>query len=143
MRRCYVLAACGVLCLLAGCGGGDPFSYVKVSGKVTYDDGSRIAVPEIKLTFYPLAPPADARTHQRPGVALVNVATGEFSSVTSHLPGDGLVRGKHKVDALRREEPTPAREEPGAGRVFPNRDKTPLEVDTDHSSGELKVHKPK
>ena len=66
MRRCYVLTACGLLCLLAGCGGGDPFSYVKVSGKVTYDDGSRIAAPEIKLTFYPLAPPVDSKTYPRP-----------------------------------------------------------------------------
>ncbi len=141
MRRCYVLTACGVLCLLAGCGGGDPFSYVKVSGKVTYDDGSRIAAPEIKLTFYPLAPPADSKTYPRPGAAVVNVATGEFSSVTSHSPGDGLVRGKHKVTLCGpRHQALP--EDLVPAEYF-NRDKTPLEVDTDHWLGVLKVHKPK
>ncbi len=72
---------------------------------------------------------------------MVNVATGEFSSVTSHSPGDGLVRGKHKVTLCgARNQPLPEDLVPAE---YSNREKTPLEVNTDHWSGVLKVHKPK
>ena len=87
------------LSLLAGCSGepSDPFSYVKVSGKVAYDDGSLVKVPDMLLIFHPLTSPIDPKTCPHSGMTLVNVATGEFLSVTTWRPGDGVVHGKHKV----------------------------------------------
>ena len=66
-------AAIGCLLLLAGCGSSDPFAYVQVSGKVIYDDGSRIPVDQLVLTFIPQGAPLDAKTYPRPGVAMVTV----------------------------------------------------------------------
>ncbi len=141
MRRLDLwAAACGGLCLLAGCGEKDPFSYQKVSGKVTYEDGSLIPVPAIQLTFSPLAKSDDPRKYPPAGIAEVNVATGEFSSVTSHLPGDGILRGKHKVMLeTPGNEPLPENLVPPEYFDFA---RTPLEVDTANWSGELKVRKP-
>ncbi len=129
------------LLLLAGCSGNnDPFSYVKVYGKVTYDDGSLIPAKEIDIWFFPETKgPSHAMT-PRSGSALVDVKTGEFKNVTSHTFGDGLVRGKHKVLVLgpsRSNLPTsivPAE----CGELSD----TELEVDTDHLPFDIKVPKP-
>ena len=57
------------LLLIAGCGGSkDPFSYVKVKGKVTYADGSLIPAQRIKLTFNSELPPLDAKTYPSPAL---------------------------------------------------------------------------
>ena len=94
MQRLFFLAAAGgLLALLPGCVGGDPFSYVPVSGKVTYDDGSKIPA-SMELKFLPISQQAlDAQTYPRSGSAVVDAETGEYASVTSHYAGDGLVRG--------------------------------------------------
>ena len=39
--------------LLAGCGNEEPFDYVKVSGRVTYEDGSLIPAEHLMLEFVP------------------------------------------------------------------------------------------
>ncbi len=144
MRRFHILAAaCGALSLLAGCSGepSDPFSYVKVSGKVAYDDGSLVKVPDMLLIFHPLTSPIDPKTCPHSGMTLVNVATGEFLSVTTWRPGDGVVHGKHKVTLSRaRHKPLPADQVPPE---YFDPQKTPLEVDTDHWSGVLTVRKPR
>ena len=142
--RCAVcIAACVAGCflmLLADCGrGGDPFSYVLVSGKVTYDDGSLIPAG-ILLTFYPQGGSIDTKTHPRPGETSVDQATGEFHAVTSHKYHDGLVRGKHKVtvrDGRRR--PLPPNIVPAEYADFA---RTPLEVDTANQPFVLRVRKP-
>ena len=141
--RCMVcIAACAMGCLLmllADCGGGDPFSYVHVSGKVTYDDGSLIPA-DVLLTFYPQGGSIDSKTHPRPGESSVDRATGEFRVVTSHKFDDGLVRGKHKVtlrDGLRR--PLPSSIVPEEYSDFA---RTPLEVDTADQPFQLRVRKP-
>ncbi len=86
----------GVLLLTAGCGG-QPYSTVRVSGKVTYDDGSLIPAPELFVYFEPQAEAIDPRTSPRRGFAQVNVADGTFNRVTTYTPGDGAIAGKHKV----------------------------------------------
>ena len=92
LRSVFIYHSAFIILFLAGCGGGDPFSYVKVSGKVTYEDGSLIPVESLELTFFPQSGPIDPKTYPRPGLAGVDKATGTFSFVTSHKAGDGLVR---------------------------------------------------
>jgi hypothetical protein len=137
------VAALGATCcllLLTGCGSGDPFAYVQVSGKVTYEDGSPIPADQLVLTFIPQGGSLDAKTHPRPGVATVDRATGEFRDVTSHKVNDGLVRGKHKVTL------SGANHSQLKATVVPpeyaDPDKTPLMVDTADQPFVLKVRKP-
>lgn len=131
------------LLVLGGCSssGDDPFSYVKVSGKVMYEDGSPIPAKNMMLTFLPESEAVGNR-HPRPGWVIVDGKTGVFNCPTSHKAFDGLVRGKHKVllttDSGR--APLPANLVPGE---YADPKKTPLEVDTeDLASFTLKVRKP-
>ncbi len=130
------------LLLLAGCSGNnDPFSYVKVSGTVTYDDGTVIPANNMKLSFVSETEAAGNK-FPRPGTALVDGKTGKFGCPTSHTPFDGLVRGKHKVLIV-----VASGQGPLPGNLVPpeyaDRKKTPLEVDTDNpASFNLKVRKP-
>jgi hypothetical protein len=138
-----IVVRVSALCLLlvAGCSGnGDPFSYVKASGKVTYEDGSLIPAKFIMVVFTSEAPPV-GNAHPLLGKAFVDTSTGEFHSVTSHTPQDGLVRGKHKVCVTGEDHhPLPADLVPVE---YADPKKTPLEIDTDHMPLELKVAKPK
>ncbi|MGA2256665.1 MAG: hypothetical protein ABSG53_18610 [Thermoguttaceae bacterium] len=128
------------LLLLAGCSNnGDPFSYVKVSGKATYQDGTLIPAPKIMLSFLPQTE-AVGKAHPHLAWALVDTNTGEFRNVTTHTPHDGLVRGKHKVQITGPDHaPLPTSLVPAEYADFKN---TPLEVDTDHLPFEIKVSKP-
>ncbi len=47
-KQALLILACA---FVTGCGSGSPFKYVKVSGKVTYDDGSPIPVHGMELRF--------------------------------------------------------------------------------------------
>ena len=77
MRTRYVSAHAGmlagsalVLLLLVGCSGNnDPFSYAKVSGTVTYEDGSKIPANNMKVSFVSESPP-EGNKYPRPGWAL-------------------------------------------------------------------------
>jgi len=127
-----------LLVLLAGCGGGDPFSYVQVSGKVTYEDGSAIPYG-LMLQFYPQREPLDAKTYPRVGTAEVDKATGEFSSATSYRLNDGLVRGKHKVLIISIGGMIPPEIVP---EEYSDLTRTPLEVDTAEQPFHLEVRRP-
>lgn len=126
--------------LLAGCGG-EPFKHVKITGKVTYEDGTVIPASFMELTFEPLTEAIDEKTHPRPGHAGVDVTTGEFATVTTHKPGDGVVAGKHKVKI------TAYDEDQGVSNAIPAEymdiATTPLEFDTSQSTHwEIKVKRP-
>ncbi|MHC4178802.1 MAG: hypothetical protein ACYSWU_14925 [Planctomycetota bacterium] len=111
-----------LLCGLAGCGSGEPFDMLPVSGKVTYEDGSLISAARVEVTFGPQAKPIDGKTYPRPGRAEVNVADGTFSEVTSHKYGDGLVLGKHKIKVFSYDQnnvPTELAVEPSEIEVGP------------------------
>ncbi len=131
----FVMLAALCLNTLSGCGN-DPFSYVPVSGKVTYEDGSLIPGDDLQLFFYPIGGELNAKTHPRPGQAIIDPATGQFSEVTSHKPGAGLVPGKYKVTVYSREPNIVPRE-------YTIDTKTPLEVDTASVPFDIKVPKPK
>lgn len=127
----------GMMVVWPGCGSNSPFEYVKVSGKLTYEDGTPIPADGIKLVFNSQAPPiGDA--HPRPGSAMVS-ASGEFNDVTSYKYADGLVPGKHKVSILY------ATDADGKLLVpveYTKANTTPLMVDTADAPFEIKVPKP-
>ena len=141
--RVFPTTAIGLLALVvavAGCSG-EPYAYTQVSGRVTYEDGSVIPAPRVKVTFISQAPPVDNKTVPRPGVTDVDPATGKFQTVTSHAYGDGVVPGEHKVlvEALS----TKNERLPLVPPEYANVDKTPLRVNTKDVPFEIKVPKPK
>jgi hypothetical protein len=122
-----------------GCRSGSPYDYVKVRGKVVYEDGTPIPVKGLRLRFSALDAPSVDNAVPRPAFARIN-DNGEFDSVTSYKPGDGLIPGKHKVaietgGGMGGNVPVPAN--------FQSISTTPLVIDTDDSPLEVKVPKPK
>ena len=113
----------------------DPFSYVKVHGKLTYQDGTLIPANRIVLRFVSQESPLNSKTFPRKGQGDVDPKTGNFSLVSSHTHGDGLVRGRHKVLIV------------GCGKLVPpeyqDLAKTPLVVNTDNLPFDIKVPKPR
>ena len=124
---------------LVGCGSSSPFSYVKASGKITYEDGSPIPVGGMELRFSALDAPKLEKAHPRPALARVN-NKGEFEVVTSYKYGDGLIPGKHKVCLDLGSGPTA---KPLVPKEYTSIATTPLEVDTANLPFDIKVPKPK
>ena len=118
----------------------DPYAYRRVSGSVLYEDGKVLPVELLTLTFFPLAPPHSPRVFPRPGFAIVDPKTGAFTSVTSRKPGDGLVKGLHKVLI------TGVNGAPLSGNVLPleyaDFKTTPLEIDTESGDFNIRVKRP-
>jgi hypothetical protein len=150
VRYRFLIAACisPWIALLAGCGSGEPFSYVPAKGTVTYEDGTIIPAPRLRITFVSINPPTagDEKIFAPKGKADVNNGDGKntdghFEDVTSHKFGDGLLAGKHKVLIV----PIDANQRPLEGVVPPEYrevDKTPLVVDTAEQPFVIKVKKP-
>lgn len=139
---CALLALALGAAALAGCGGGEPFEIVPVSGKVAYDDDSLIPAPRIVVVFVPQVKAADARTYPRQGQAEVNVADGTFSYATTRQPGDGVTAGRAKVLVMSYD----ARENltGHVPAVYHAPETTPLEVDVGKDSREFpfKIKRP-
>jgi hypothetical protein len=131
----FVLLVC-VTCF--GCGSGGPFKYVRVSGKVTYEDGSPIPGGcRLMFSSQDVAPVENA--YPRPGMANVD-ANGNFDCVTSYKYGDGLVPGKHKVAIQAANERDGKLVVP---KEYASTETTPLVIDTADSPLDIKVPKPK
>jgi hypothetical protein len=148
---CHVLALLCAACFLVsltGCGSGEPFGYVNVPGKITYDDGSPIQAPHLKLVFIPVNPPPSPDPKMSAPKAKADVNSKEHpdgtipaDEITSHNFGDGLLPGKHKVQII----PFDDKDQMLPGIIpdeYRDAKTTPVEVDT--ASGELiiKVKKP-
>jgi hypothetical protein len=138
-----VFISTGVICLLAlaGCSdrGGDPFSYVKVSGTVTYEDGAIIPAQAIFLNFIPQGQAVGNKV-PRVAQARVDVKTGEFKDVTSHTANDGLAKGKYKVTINGSDHSIlPAKIVPEKYGDFKQ---TTIEVDTDVLPIVIRIPKP-
>lgn len=144
-RACDVVLALSVACTAlwaTGCGSGDPFSYKKVTGSVSYEDGSPIPSESIIVTFSPQVEAIDEQTHPRSGMAYVK-ADGTFDVVTSYQYGDGIVRGEHKVLVAIRGGPTGASDtQPLIPSEYGRLATTPLVVHTDDAPFEIKIRKP-
>ena len=124
-----------MLSAMVGCGSDQPFSYVPMSGKVTYEDGTPVTAG--RLQFESQAP-AQRTLHPRPAVALIK-PDGTFDAVTSHKHGDGLIPGKHKVSFIF------ATDQGGKALVpseYTSMATTPLVIDTEDAPLEIKVPKP-
>jgi hypothetical protein len=121
-----------------GCGSRGPFKYVRVSGKVSYEDGSPIP-GGCKATFISQDAAPVGNAYPRQGIANVN-AEGEFESVTSYKYADGLVPGKHKVVIQAANERDG---KPVVPKEYANVETTPLVIDTANSPLDIKVPKPK
>ena len=133
--RVFHAAACSALLLsIGGCGYHEPFKYVKVQGKVTYEDGTVIPAQRLTVRFVSMTPASDPKMTPRPGDGVLDPKTGEFTRVTSHSAGDGILRGKHKVLIL------------GGGDLVPAKyvrvETTPLEVDAKDSPFNFTIEKP-
>jgi hypothetical protein len=120
---------------ISGCGHREPFDYVKVQGKVSYEDGSLIPGKRIIVRFISQTPPQDRKFTPRPGDGEVDLKTGMFSCVTSsNTFGNGIVPGEHKVIIV------------GGGRAVPIEytkiETTPLTVNASNSPFDLKITKP-
>jgi hypothetical protein len=139
MKTMPYILLCQLL-ILAGCSR-EPFAMTPVSGRVTYEDGSLIPIDLLCLQFLPQSSPIDDKTHPRPGMAMIDRATGTFQTATTHTYNDGLIRGKHKVVlATVGNSPLSTTLVPAE---YLNPARTPLEVDTANLPFELKVRKPK
>jgi hypothetical protein len=138
--RPSLLVVLSAVVILSGCNK-EPFSYVRVSGKLCYEDGSPIPGAGITLMFLSQTPPKDPKTYPRPGVVEVNKDTGEFDCVTTHKYGDGLIIGKHKVVVTNNSgAPLPASVVP---TEYSDYAKTPLLVDTADEPFNLQIKKPR
>jgi hypothetical protein len=125
--------------LAVGCGSSGPFEYVPVHGKITYEDGTPIPAPGIKLQFESQDAKPVGDMHPRPAMASVD-GQGVFEQATSLKYGDGLIPGKHKVALL---YATDAKGKLLVPKEYTHLSTTPLVVDTDGGNIEMKVPRPK
>lgn len=133
----YLLSALALLCF-TGCGDGNPFTYIPVSGRLTYDDGAPIPAGGIRIGFTAVdVEPIDG-AFPRPAEAVVD-SEGNFSSVTSYKPGDGLMPGKHKAAIY---YATDAKGKLLIPKDYSHASTSPLIVDTATLPLEIKVPRP-
>lgn len=78
--------------LIAGCGGGEDYEVVPVSGKVTLDGKP---VPDLRITFQPQA----TENHANPGPGSYGITdkSGRFELAIAKPKGPGAVVGTHTV----------------------------------------------
>jgi hypothetical protein len=141
-RRAASIALSILLACASGCGSGAPFDFTPISGKITYEDGSPIPAPGLRLYFYPQNVPPVGDAYAPQAVAVVE-ADGSFASATTRKFGDGVVPGKQKVALF---FATDAKGKLLGPKPYPSGATTPLELTVDKSSNnplELKVPRPK
>ena len=128
-----------VLAALGGCGKTGPYSCIKVSGKVTYEDGSPIPADEIEITFISQTPPIDLKTPPKPGHATADGKTGKFEYATTFFTKDGIIVGEHKVifRCLKGKRLLPL-----LPSEYSKADTTPVKVQSSGSPFEFKLPKP-
>lgn len=133
--------SCCALIAFVGCGVQSPFQYADVAGKVSYEDGALLPVPELVINFHPQISSTKDGKFARVGSAVVDPTTGEFANAVSLKGRGGLVCGRHKVTLhLPGCQPLPPRI---ASADYGNPDRTPLEVDTREQRFDIRVKRPK
>ena len=139
MSRVYVAMTLSILCVATGCSGAsNPYGTVPASGQITFSDGSLIPAARIDVQFISQEPPVDAKTHPRPGVALVEPADGTFV-VSTYNFNDGVIQGRHKVIVSAYDEQR--RPLKSISRDYTSVETTPLEIDTADGNFDLKIEK--
>jgi hypothetical protein len=130
---CVVLLAC-----CSGCSDGNPFDYIPVSGRLTYEDGTPIPASGIRLGFSVQGVEPKDGAYPPPGEAIVD-AEGNFSKATTYRPGDGLIPGQHKVAI---HYATDAKGKLLIPKEYAHPTTSPLVVDTAQLPLEIKVPRP-
>jgi len=130
-----VTACLAWLALGVGCGSNEPFDYIPVHGKLTFEDGSPIPASGIVLQFQALDAEPVNGMHPRPAQASVD-AQGVFTQATSHKYGDGLIPGKHKVAIY---YATDAKGKLLVSKEYTHLGNTPLVIETGAGEIEIKV----
>jgi hypothetical protein len=144
-RRTLPLIATVVIVsgLISGCGRTHPFDMEKVSGTVTYEDGSLIPADRIVIRFEPLSAAASEQVHPKAATAVVDTANGRFGELSTFRFGDGVVSGRHKVLLVAVSSGgTGASKKPLIPTEYGDLGKTPLEVDTADSPFQFSIPKP-
>ncbi len=133
--KCFALGCLGLwLAFAIGCDN-NPFPQVKISGTITYEDGSIIPAERIRIWFQSQHEAIDASTHPRPASAQVNCSDGSFEGATTYKYLDGLVRGEHTVFI----DITPKDAIPVA---FTRASTSPLKISTDDLPLDIRLPKP-
>jgi hypothetical protein len=96
LKLLNVFIACSLLVAIGGCGPSVPYKTTKVSGKVTYDDGTPIPGHRVVVQFLPQVQAINPKQYPRPGRAEVK-PDGTFSEVTTWKYADGVIPGRQKV----------------------------------------------
>lgn len=144
-----VVIACGAGVFAVGCliavsllfgSPRDPFSYRRIHGRLTYDDGEVLPAKEVTLTFVPVDVAADGRRHPRTGQATLIPETGRFEFASTRRRGDGVVAGWHKVLVTGPNRLPLAVDVVSAD--YSSFDTTPLKVDSRGGRLELMVRRP-
>jgi len=143
-----------------GCGVKAPWPVAKVSGKISFTDGSLIKgtqpdgtpykIVRIVLQFNP-EEQSSGKYQNKPAYAEVDPLTGTFESATTWRPaGDGAIVGKHKVLMqiyAQREDGSvhPISTMGGIPDKYWSIEKTPLEVEVKRGENyfDLRVEKAK
>lgn len=86
---CFAVLWC---LLIAGCGGGEDYEVVPVSGKVTLDGRP---VPKLRITFQPQA--TEEHANPGPGSYGITDKKGRFELAIAEPKGPGAVVGTHTV----------------------------------------------
>jgi hypothetical protein len=133
------LIPCILLVSALGCQRAGPYSCVKVSGNVTYEDGSPIPADRIRLVFVSQAPPVDPKTPPHAGFAEADGKTGTFDFATTYAYKDGIIVGEHKIfiECYRNGQLS----HDLIADEYSDSAKTPLKVQSSESPFELKVRK--
>ena len=115
-------------------------AYERVSGTVTYSDGTPLPVDGMIIRFHSFVRARDARTLPPLGVAVVDRESGKFSQATTRFPGDGIITGLHKVTLhTASDQPLP---QSVASADYSEHNRTVLRIDTKSKPLKIIVDKP-
>jgi hypothetical protein len=115
-------------------------AYHKISGHITYTDGTPIPIEGMTLRFHSLVRARGAKTLPAVGQAVVDRSSGRFASATTFFPGDGVLAGTHKVTLhAPDEQPLP---EGVASADYGDVNKTTLRIETGDAPLKILVPKP-
>jgi hypothetical protein len=140
-----------LLATLAGGGcGSEPFSFIPVTGKVTYADKSTISGAGVIVRFVPTETHAVGKDVAGAGTGLVSAQDGTFPGLTTHRNLDGVVAGHYKVVVIAVPKGPPVAGQPAQDfkaipRRYQDAAQTPFEVEVSRSKNyfEFEIEKPK
>jgi hypothetical protein len=132
LRMAKKIVPAGLVILLGmavGCGVRAPYDISKVSGKITYHDGTLVKAARMSLRFIP-QDPATGKFRPNPATAEVDLDTGMFDCATTWKYGDGVPVGRHKVvvDTWKKMPDGSEQPVPVVPKKFTNAKDTPLEA---------------